>query len=641
MYGSDPEDMAGEKAMSRPRSPRVDLYGEINGRKLARSLEYFDLRRLRGALSNVFQRATRLGSSSNSLLEDRRAAQPLPEEPELYRWLLESSPESVVVVDERAIVTYANPQSGRLLGVAPEDLIGDRLLEYLLQPEDAEHILAPYHPEWRGSQRPEEETRLDLFVRRADGAIRHVQASPRVHINRPEQPEGAAASRKVAWYMRDETESRTHEDPLTGLVNRRLFMSRLERALWHARRRGKHVSLLYVDLDHLKVVNDSLGHAAGDRMLVVLAERLRSCIRQEDTASRLGGDEFAILIEDVNDTRDAYHLADRIMASLQAPVIVGQHALDITASIGIASSAAGLDTPARLLEAADAAMYEVKRGPKNSYKFYSPPAQTDSIHQARLEAEFKEAAIHRRLEVHYQPLVELSSRRLIAFEALFRWRHPVDGIMRPESYMDFARRSGLIMSIGSWVLSRACEDAAQWVAADSEDPPVVSVNLSILQLRQPDIATKVQQTLESTGLPASRLMLEIPEDLVIGEVQDLDHKLQQLRELGVGLAIDDFGAGRAWLSHVRHLPANWLKIDQQFVKDLDNAPERGSALVASCVKISRALDMHSVAEGIENTSQLTRLQSLECEIGQGNLFSKPLPAQDIQRLIQEQPWASQ
>lgn len=603
------------------------------------------LHMFREALRNGFERASRLGAQSlgdivGALIERRREQKSLPEGKEPYRWLLKSSPEAVILADERVTIAYANPQAGRLLGVTPEELLGVSFLDYLASDEDVERVLAPHHPEWTSA----EGTRLSLTVQRADGSRIGVQAFPRAYDAAKEE---TARSRPVAWYIREDTEIqeleeslslRAQEDPLTGLVNRRLFMDRLERALWHANRSGKPVSLLYVDLDDLKLVNDSLGHAAGDRLLVVLAERLRSCIRQEDTAARLGGDEFAILIEDVSDTRDIYHLAERIMSSLQAPVIVGQYALDLSASIGIAFSAAGIDTPSNLLEAADAAMYEVKRGRKNGYEFYSPPAQTENARKARLETEFREATLRHQLEVHYQPMVELASRRLIAFEALFRWRHPVHGIMKPEHYMDFARRSGLIMSVGAWVLARSCEDAVQWATGDSDSPPLVSVNLSILQLRQPNMTAKIEQALESTGLPPSRLMLEIPEDLVVGEIQDLEEKLYRLRELGVKLAIDDFGAGRAWLSHVRHLPANYLKIDRQFVEDLDNAPERGSALIASCIRMSRALGMISVAEGIENTSQLASLRELQCEVGQGNLLSKPVPADEVQRLIERRPW---
>lgn len=623
---------------SNPRAPYTGSQG------LAQRFEGLALEAIRAILRDKFQRMPRLGGRAGSLLERGRGAGSLPGGADRDRWLLESLPEAVVLVDERAVITYANPQAGRLLGAAPGDLAGTRFVEYLAEQEDAEHMLAPHHPGWTGAEHPEQETRLGLSLRRADGSGIHVEASPRVYAVRPEDPAG---SRQVAWYMRDDTERRAleenlslraYEDPLTGLVNRRLFMDGLERALRHARRSGTHVSLLYIDIDDLKAVNDSLGHAAGDRLLVVLAERLRSCIRHEDVAARLGGDEFAVMIEDVTDPRDTYHLAERITASLRAPVIVGQHALDLTASIGIASSSTGLDMPSSLLDAADTAMYEVKRGRKNGYSLYSPPAQAESARRARLETEFKEATLRHQLEVHYQPLVELSSRRLIAFEALFRWRHPVHGIMQPEHYMDFARRSGLIMSVGAWVLKKACEDALQWSSNGSL--PMVSVNLSTLQMRQPNVAAKIQQTLESSGLDASRLALEIPEDLMIDEIRELQQKLHQLRDLGVRLAIDDFGAGRAWLSQVRHLPADWLKIDKQFVGDLDVAPQRGTALVASCIRISRALGMRPVAEGIETASQLAELESLECELGQGNLFSRPVPAQEVQGLIEEQPWAS-
>ena len=400
-------------------------------------------------------------------------------------------------------------------------------------------------------------------------------------------------------------------DSLTGLPNRALFLDRLTHAL---RRRGDagRVGVLFCDLDRFKTVNDSLGHAAGDELLVEVAQRLGGCLRGADTAARLGGDEFAILIEDIRNPREATAVADRVIEALRAPFELHGREVLVTASLGVVcGSGAGEE----LLRNADVAMYRAKAAGKGRWALFEPSMRAEVLERIELEADLQKAVERDELEVHYQPLVRLEDGSLEAFEALVRWRHPTRGLVMPLHFIPMAEETGLIVEIGAHVLEVACRQAAEWGVS-------VSVNLSGRQLERPELVDTVAGVLARTGLPAERLWLEITETVLMHDTEATIERLEALRALGLLLAVDDFGTGYSSLRYLRRFPIDLLKMAKPFVDGL--ASREGAALARTIIELGASLGLRTVAEGIEGAPELAQLQRLGCELGQGYLFARPL-----------------
>ncbi len=436
--------------------------------------------------------------------------------------------------------------------------------------------------------------------------------------------------------LREQTEQLAHQafhDALTGLPNRALFMDRLQQALTRVARRSSSVAVLFLDLDRFKVVNDSLGHETGDKLLVQVAHRLRESLRPEDTISRHGGDEFTILLEEISDVSDASRVAQRISGQFATPFVSEGHEVYITISIGIALGTTGQERPEDLLRAADAAMYEAKRTGKDRYEVFN--SRLDAQAQARLglEADLRHSIERGELGLYYQPQVHLSSKHIWGMEALARWRHPTRGLIPPDQFIGLAEETGLILPLSRLFLEEACRQAMLWQEEFTYAPPLsVSVNLSLVQFRYPDLVQDIAATLERTGLPPSQLHLEITESVVMQDVLENTATLHHLKELGVQLAIDDFGIGYSSLSYLKNFPVDYLKIDRSFVAGLGNNPD-DAAIVGAVVDLAHALRMEVVAEGVEREHQASALLVLGCTKGQGFLFSRPAPAPELARLL--------
>ena len=438
----------------------------------------------------------------------------------------------------------------------------------------------------------------------------------------------ASVASLIAWRLNEEQALR---DALTRLPNRRLFHDRVSHALARSQRHPGKLAVLFIDLDGFKDVNDSLGHAAGDHLLVDVAERLRACLRTADTAARLGGDEFSILLEDLLATDEAVNLAERVMEALAVPFNVRGKEITIGASIGIAVNTTGLDVD-EFLRNADVAMYTAKNGGRGRYELYEVEMGAAVIHRIELEQDLQRAAEQGELVLHYQPLVSLSTGRITGFEALLRWQHPTFGLLQPASFIDLAEESGAIVSMGAWVLRTATKQAQQWAERYPDHPFTLSVNLSPNQLFEPTIVHDVQTALADSGFRAEDLVLELTEGIMVKEGPDTVAQLHNLKALGVQIAIDDFGTGYSSLSYLRRLPVDILKIDKLFVDGISER-EADSAFASAIIRMAETLHLETVAEGVELPEQVDKLRELGCVSAQGYHFAKPLNVDGIDALL--------
>ena len=417
-------------------------------------------------------------------------------------------------------------------------------------------------------------------------------------------------------------------DPLTELPNRALFLDRLALALARLRRRPSHLAVLFADVDRFKVVNDSLGHDAGDRLLVALARRLRDVLRPGDTLARFGGDEFAVLCEEV-DPNDIEHIAERMTEALAEPFPVGGGEVFATMSVGIAMAADADERPAALLRDADAAMYLAKDRGRARFELFDEAMRDRSVERLVMENALRRAPERGQLRVLYQPIVRLDDGALIGAEALVRWAHPERGLLEPAQFIPLAEDTGVIVAIGRWVLDEACREAARWTGNGKR--PSVSVNLSARELPRPDLVDAVAEALRESGLDPDRLWLEITESVLMDDADLAVEALGRLRELGLHLAVDDFGTGYSSLSYLRRFPVDSLKVDRSFVAGLQEDPG-DAAIVEAVVSMAHSLHLSVIAEGVETDAQLKRLRGLGCEAAQGYYFAAPVPASALPSL---------
>ena len=428
----------------------------------------------------------------------------------------------------------------------------------------------------------------------------------------------------------------TH-DPLTGLPNRALLLDRLEVSLARAERFGTGVAVLFLDLDHFKVVNDSLGHARGDQLLIAAADRLKEALRQGgDTVARFGGDEFVILCEDLAGVDDALRIAERVGHLLTEPFPLGREEVFVTASTGIAFSQGGADA-ADLLRDADAAMYQAKERGRDRYEVFDRKMRAEVVDRLSIESSLRRAVERRELRIHYQPKVDLRSGAIIGAEALLRWEHPDRGLLLPGEFIRVAEETGLIVPIGRWVLDQAVRQAQRWQAElPGTEPLYICVNLSRRQLGDPNLVDDVARVLDETAVDPSRIDLEITESVLMDDVELAHRALSQLHELGVKLVVDDFGTGYSSLSYLQRFPVDLLKVDRSFVAGL-GVNKGDTAIVTAVLSLAHALGMDVIAEGVETAEQLAELRRLGCDMAQGFYLARPQPAPDIAELLAADP----
>lgn len=426
-------------------------------------------------------------------------------------------------------------------------------------------------------------------------------------------------------------------DSLTGLPNRTLLMERIDRAIEQTKRNPDHLfALLFIDLDRFKIINDSLGHLVGDRLLIAVARLLSEDLRSLDTVARLGGDEFVILLDDIDSLKDATKVGDRLQAQLKQPVILGSHTVTTSASIGITLSSAHYQNSSEVIRDADIAMYRAKEKGKARYEIFNREMYLQTLKIIELEHNLRLALQNKEFQLYYQPIISLQDNVLVGFEALLRWQNPQQGFISPVDFIPIAEETGLILAIGDWVLTEACQQLRQWQQQYAAIPRLanlkISVNVASQQITEPDYIAKVDRVLSKTGIDPDCLRLEITERVLI-DSSDLTRKtLAEIKRKKIRLSIDDFGTGYSSLSYLHRLPIDNLKIDRSFVKNLDSDLE-SLEIIKTIITLAHTLGMDAIAEGVETTRQRDRLKALGCEFAQGYLFAKPLDARAAELML--------
>jgi diguanylate cyclase (GGDEF)-like protein/PAS domain S-box-containing protein len=454
----------------------------------------------------------------------------------------------------------------------------------------------------------------------------------------PHRLEGRPVGR--VWSFRDVTERRRAEeriqyqayhDALTGLPNRLLLRDRLTQSIGHAHRQDRLLAVMFLDVDHFKLINDTLGHAVGDRLLKGLAERLSACVREDDTVARMGGDEFTFVFGGMTKPEDAARMAEKVLRAVAEPFDLDGRDLRVTASLGIAVHPGDGDDPDGLLQSADAAMYRAKEQGRNNYQLCTPGMNDRALERMALEGELRRALEGHELLLHYQPLVQAATGKVVGTEALVRWQHPKRGLLMPDEFIPVAEESRLILPLGSWVLRVACRQLRAWHDAGFGDLRM-SVNISARQFQQAGLVGQVREALEGASLEPRHLELEITESIAMSNVAWTAEVLEALRATGIRISIDDFGTGQSSLSYLKHFPLSTLKIDRSFVRDIALDPE-DEAIASAVIALAHVLGLSVVAEGVETEAQLDFLRRAGCEEYQGYLFSRPVSPDALGQLL--------
>jgi len=582
------------------------------------------LNRLPVAIENAWYRAQ---------LERERGA--LRESEDRFRQMAESIGDVFWLSDpQRQLALYISPAFERIWQMPVSEIYADwRAWLRHVHEDDREPLRHAMN-----TLRPDEEGEFEYRVCPPGGETRHVVM--RVYVVR----DGQGHDVRRAGVVQDVTERKAQEariehlayhDGLTGLPNRTMLMDRLGLALSQAQRLEQQVAVIYIDLDRFKPVNDSLGHAVGDRLLQEIARRLRATLRENDTVARVGGDEFQVVVCNVAGATGAARIAEKLMRALAEPFTLEGQELHVTASLGVSLFPRDGASGELLLKFADIALYEAKGEGRNAYRFFSPEMNAQAHGRLRLENDLRRAVERDELELHYQPQLDLAIGEVCAVEALVRWRHPERGLVLPNQFIPMAEETGLVLGIGEWVLGEACRQVAQWQRdglVSGSAPLRVAVNISARQLQRPGLDGAVRRALAQSGLPAECLELEITESSVMLDPQHAQSVLQSLRELGVQLSIDDFGTGYSSLAYLKRLPLDRLKIDRSFIGGIPTDSD-DAAIVETIIVMTHKLGLRVIAEGVETLEQRLQLVRQGCDEMQGFLLAHPVPASELPPLL--------
>jgi len=590
-------------------------------------------------------------------LQLQRMRRRLAEREQLFQLITENAADMIAVVDREGHRLYNSPAYKKILGYGPEELATTSSMEQV-HPDDRSRVLEAAEK----ADRTGRGERLEFRIRHKDGTWRVLESTANAIPGRHGETEGLViVNRDITERKRAEAllEHHAFHDELTGLPNRALLLDRLQRAIAISRRHSDfRFAVLFIDVDEFKVFNDSLGHNAGDELLIQIARRLADCLRQADTISRprlgknLGenadiavgestlarpaGDEFVVLAEELRDPSDAIRMSERIQERLAVPFTVKSHEIVISVSIGIVVSSSSSPQAGDVLRDAEIAMYRAKRAGKARCEVFDSAMQADAVKRLHLETDLRKGLDLDEFRVHYQPLVSLQNGQIVGFEALTRWQRP-QGIVMPGEFIAVADEIGITLPINRQLLRESCEQLCRWQALFPYKAPLsVSANITARQFAQPDLAKEIGEILQQTGIDPSCVDLEITENIAMADAERSAVVLSQLKALGVHLSIDDFGTGYSSLSRLRRFPVDILKIDRTFISGMDH-DEETREIVRIIVMLAHSLGLKVVAEGIEHQAQVVALKYLGCELGQGYLFSKPADAAAIEQFLTSQP----
>ncbi|HVE98278.1 MAG TPA: EAL domain-containing protein [Mycobacteriales bacterium] len=569
-------------------------------------------------------------SENSALTRDVQAAMAeVRASEERFRSIVQGSSDVITICAADGTVMFQSQAEKALLGYSPGSLMRSDVTSFI-HPDDRDRVLRQYA---KALEEPDGTEVYECRVGTASGEWRDIES---VVSNRLGDPN----IRGVVINSRDITDRKQLErrlahqslhDPLTGLPNRALFRDRVHHALaLQNRESGRRLGVLFIDLDGFAAINDSFGHSVGDALLTLTAARLFECVRPGDTVARLGGDEFAVLLEGVASSFVARQVADRFLDAMQALVEIDGREIFISASVGIAFDTPG-DSADEVMRNADLAMYRAKARGKKRYEMFAPEMHSVVVERLELETDLRHALERAEFHLAYQPVVDLRSGLLAGVEALARWTHPTRGLVSPADFIPAAEETGLIVPMGRWVIEEACRQLRAWHRSTGRLLRM-SVNISARQLQGALLTDHVATALRTTGIPASSLVLEITESMLVDDADRTMEKLQRFSDLGVSMAIDDFGTGYSSLAYLSRLPVDILKIDRTFVSGLGTHPEM-SAVTSAIVALGKSLNLTVVAEGIEEPSQLASLTAMGCDYGQGYLLSRPLPAAEVAVLL--------
>jgi len=577
---------------------------------------------------------------SHTLMMDR-----LEHSERLHRFLVEHSPDLIYTLDQQGCFMFVNTRFESMLGYLREELLGQPYFS-IVHDED----IAKAHYAFNERRKDNRvTTNLEVRLKCKNNSYRNLENHQIVAMlsalgvyddKNGDDASGSETFLGTYGVARDITERKAAEetilfqafhDQLTLLPNQRLFKDRLEMAVINSKRRGMLVGVMFIDLDRFKLVNDTYGHAEGDRLLQIVAHRLSNCMRSGDTVARKGGDEFTVLLPDLYYAEDAAIIADKILEAFNLPFFVADQKCRITASIGIAVYPRDADNVDTLLKYADIAMYRVKSAGKNNVKFFTPDMNMCYRNQISLENELRHAIDNSELELYYQPQICCSRMTVVGLEALVRWRHPVYGLLSPGDFIEIAEETDLICAVTDWVLAGACKQLMEWRLTGLRNLRV-AVNVSPQEFEHTDMASRVIKHLESNQLPPGSLEIEITENILLMDSVRVINTMKLLREHGVLISIDDFGTCYSSLNYLKQFPVNAIKIDRSFVRDL-NEMHQTSPIISAIIGIADGFGLDLVAEGIETEHQMAALQSLGCDTMQGYYFSCPVPAEQIKQML--------
>lgn len=562
----------------------------------------------------------------------------------LHRYIVNSSPDIVFMLDAGGRFCFINSKIESMLGYTPVELCGQHFRHILDDRDVARGIYALNAPDISADNPRTLEIRLK--TRGSRRATRHFEVTafpiaPQTWTHNG-NTQGGGSGQNACYYgtARDVTERKEAEafinfqayhDLLTRLPNRALFKDRLELAITHAARGSQKLAVMFLDLDRFKIINDTLGHAMGDRLLQAVTQRLESCLRKGDTLSRFGGDEFTLLLPSIHGHEDASQIARKLIKTLKAPFLLGKHEVFVGVSVGIAIYPEAGSSMDQLIQNADIAMYHVKAKGKDSYRFFSESMGIDSTNRLILERDLRLALKRNELRVFYQPQVCVSTNRIMGLEALVRWQHPERGLLYPRDFLGLAEETKLIGQLSEQVLDQACRDVGQWIRSGHQDLRL-AVNLSPIEVEHPRFVETLMERVKANQFPPGNLEIEITETVIMNDLDQISQKLQELADMDVRIAIDDFGTGYSSLNYLHRLPIHTLKVDQSFVKAIHSGVD-DACIVNAIVAMAHGLKLEIVAEGVETEKQFQYLRSLGCHQVQGFFYGPAQPASDISKLL--------